>query len=96
MKSKKPTSIDDFETGPNIARKLDVDPATIRRYAREGMPHHVLGVGFVRYRLSEILAWLAQRQRKSKNQKLRTSPLKPNPEKGRNRCVPESSTGSFF
>jgi hypothetical protein len=56
----------DFESGPNIARKLDLDAATIRRYAREGMPHHVIGEGLVRYRFSEVLEWLAQRPRKTK------------------------------
>jgi predicted DNA-binding transcriptional regulator AlpA len=48
--------------GPAVARYLDVDPATIRRYAREGMPHHILGPGLIRYKLSEVLAWRAQRK----------------------------------
>jgi len=32
-----------LEAGPRIARKIDVDPATIRRYGREGCPKHILG-----------------------------------------------------
>jgi hypothetical protein len=67
VKSKK-TPMDDFETGPNVARILDVDAATVRRYAREGMPHHVLGEGYVRFKLEEVLAWLAQRERKTKKE----------------------------
>lgn len=62
MKAKNEKLPDALESGPNIARKLDLDPATIRRYAREGMPHHNLGPGLVRYRLSEVLAWRAQRK----------------------------------
>jgi hypothetical protein len=57
---------DKYKSGPHIARHLDVDPATVRRYAREGMPHHVLAPGLVRYRLSEVLEWLAHRLRKTK------------------------------
>jgi predicted DNA-binding transcriptional regulator AlpA len=48
--------------GPTVARYLDLDPHTIRRYTREGMPHYVLGPGFIRYKLSEVLAWRAQRK----------------------------------
>ncbi len=44
-------------SGPNVARVIDVDPATIRRYRREGCPAHSIGSGLVRYRLSEVLAW---------------------------------------
>jgi hypothetical protein len=54
-----------FESGPRIARKLDLDPATIRRWAREGAPHHVIGEGLIRYRLDEVLAWRAERKAKS-------------------------------
>jgi predicted DNA-binding transcriptional regulator AlpA len=54
---------DRLKSGPNIARALDLDPATIRRYARDGMPHHVLADRVVRYRMSEVLDWLAQRKR---------------------------------
>ena len=60
--------VEEFEAGPNIARKLDVDPATVRRYAREGMPHHILGEGMVRYKWTEVLDWLARRPKKSKKQ----------------------------
>jgi hypothetical protein len=53
-----------LESGPRIARKIDVDPATIRRYGREGCPRHILGKGLIRYRLSEVLAWRAERKNK--------------------------------
>jgi hypothetical protein len=68
QKTKRKSASDDFKTGPNIARILDVDPATVRRYAREGMPQHVLGEGMVRFKLKEVFAWLAQRKRKSKKE----------------------------
>jgi predicted DNA-binding transcriptional regulator AlpA len=65
VKNTKKTQEEEYKTGPEIARILALDPATIRRYARsEGMPQHVLGEGLVRYRLAEVLAWLAQRQRR--------------------------------
>jgi hypothetical protein len=50
---------DDLKSGPNIARILDVDPATIRRWAREGMPQHEIAPGLVRYKLEEVLGWRA-------------------------------------
>jgi hypothetical protein len=50
--------------GPTVARHLDVDPATIRRYSREGMPHYILGPGMIRYKLSEVLEWRSKRKRK--------------------------------
>ena len=61
MKTAKKQKEEPLEAGPRIARKLDLDPATIRRWAREGAPHHVLGDKLVRYRLSELLAWRAAR-----------------------------------
>ena len=51
-------------TGPNVARIISVDPATVRRYGREGCPKHILGPKMTRYKLSEVLAWLAQRKSK--------------------------------
>lgn len=53
-----------FVTGPSVARKISVDPATVRRYHREGCPGHILGPRMTRYKLSEVLAWLAQRKSK--------------------------------
>jgi predicted site-specific integrase-resolvase len=67
MKTKERT-IEDLVSGPRIARSLDVDPATIRRWAREGMPAHVIGEGFVRYRMAEVLAWRATRKSKSRKE----------------------------
>jgi hypothetical protein len=68
MSTKRKSAEQEFKTGPDIGRIICVDPATVRRYAREGMPHHDLGPGFVRYKLDEVLAWLAQRPRKSKKE----------------------------
>jgi hypothetical protein len=65
MKTAEKQKEEPLEAGPRIARKLDLDPATIRRWAREGAPHHVLGDKLVRYRLNELLAWRAGRQRQS-------------------------------
>lgn len=61
MKTAKKQKEEPLESGPNIARKIDLDPATIRRWVREGAPHHVIGDKLVRYRLSELLAWRAAR-----------------------------------
>jgi hypothetical protein len=52
---------DDLKSGPSIARMLDVDPATLRRWRREGCPHHNIGNGMIRFRLSEVLEWRATR-----------------------------------
>jgi len=66
MKSKKLSLSpeEDFVSGPRIARKLDVDPATVRRWVREGAPHHVLGDKLIRFKFNELLAWRAMRKRK--------------------------------
>jgi hypothetical protein len=56
------TSIkNDLKSGPSIARALDVDAATVRRWRREGCPSHDLGNGLIRFRLDEVLAWRATR-----------------------------------
>ena len=48
-------------SGPEVARKWCLDPATIRRWRNEGAPSHVLGHGLVRYKLSELMVWRAKR-----------------------------------
>jgi hypothetical protein len=48
-------------SGPHAARELDIDPATVRRWRREGAPCHVLGPGMIRYKMSELAAWRAKR-----------------------------------
>ena len=74
MKSKSKNTVEEeFKTGPQVARTICVDPATVRRYGREGMPSHSLGPGLVRYRLSEVYAWLATRPRKSKKDNQQTN-----------------------
>jgi hypothetical protein len=61
MKLKKLPAEEDLLSGPRIARKIDVDPATVRRWVREGAPHHVLGHKLIRFKLDELLAWRAKR-----------------------------------
>jgi hypothetical protein len=50
-----------LHSGPNVAKTWDLDPATIRRWRREGAPFHVLGCGLIRYKLSELAKWRASR-----------------------------------
>jgi hypothetical protein len=47
----------EYISGPKVARKIAVDPATIRRWVREGAPHYILGDRLVRFKLDELLAW---------------------------------------
>jgi hypothetical protein len=44
-------------SGPELARALHKDPATIRRWKDEGCPHEELTHGTVLYQLSKVLAW---------------------------------------
>jgi hypothetical protein len=64
MKTTMEVKEEPLETGPNIARKIDVDPATMRRYHREGCPGYILGPRMTRFKMSEVLTWLAQRKSK--------------------------------
>jgi Helix-turn-helix domain len=52
---------EDLVSGTIAARKLCVDPATIRRWRREGCPFHAVGHNLIRYRLSELDAWRTAR-----------------------------------
>jgi hypothetical protein len=47
---------EDLLSGAKIAKKLGLNPATIRRWRREHAPCHYIG-DIVRYRLSELIAW---------------------------------------
>ena len=73
-----PDSKEPMLSGPKIARILDVDPATIRRWRKEKAPHHLIGEGLIRYRLSEILAWRATRKpiKQSENPRKNKVPAK--------------------
>jgi hypothetical protein len=51
-----------LHSGPNVAKIWCLDPATIRRWRKEGAPCHVLGTGLIRYRLSELKEWRANRK----------------------------------
>ena len=63
MKKKPEIDFEDLLSGPVLARKMQVDPATPRRWVREGCPVHYVG-GFKRFDLDEVLAWHAKRRQK--------------------------------
>jgi hypothetical protein len=48
-------------SGPSVAKAWDLDPATIRRWRKEGAPCHILGNGLIRYRVSELEKWRTSR-----------------------------------
>jgi len=75
---KKPKALIEIEEpemdGPELAERLRVDPATIRRYRREGMPGRKTGYRIFLYRLSLVNAWLEGREaKKEKNRQERVS-----------------------
>jgi hypothetical protein len=58
----KPLKLEEkFLSGPSVAKTWDLDPATVRRWRREGAPYHILGNGLIRYRLSELEEWRVSR-----------------------------------
>jgi hypothetical protein len=56
-------------TGPEIAVRLRIDPATVRQFRREGMPGRRTGYRKFLYRLSQVNAWLEERE--TKKEKIR-------------------------
>jgi hypothetical protein len=72
MKRLEPTE-EKLLSGPTVAKAWDLDPATIRRWRREGAPFHVLGNGVIRYKLSELSKWRASRQIQHKAKELPVS-----------------------
>ena len=48
-------------SGPHVARSLDKDPATIRRWVREGCPCYPIASGMTLFKISEVIAWRATR-----------------------------------
>jgi hypothetical protein len=70
LKGKKPKVKEEgCLSGPNIARILDVDVATVRRWHfKEGAPAHPFG-DMLRFKLSEIIEWRTNQVRKT-NKKL--------------------------
>ena len=46
---------------PTVAGHFDVHDGTVRRWKRDGMPCHAFNSKMVRYKLSEVEAWLVQR-----------------------------------
>jgi hypothetical protein len=61
MKKQPEVDFENLLTGPALARKLQIDPATPRRWIREGCPFHSLG-GYKRFDLEEVLTWHAKRR----------------------------------
>jgi phage terminase Nu1 subunit (DNA packaging protein) len=53
-----------WQTGRQIAAHFQVDPHTVRRWRYEGCPFEVYGRQMIRYRLSQVEAWLQQRRAK--------------------------------
>ena len=49
-------------TGPELAKLYRVDPATIRRWRREGAPSRRRGYRLIYYRLSEVERWLTAKE----------------------------------
>jgi hypothetical protein len=45
-------------SGPQLARQLDVEASTVRWWRRNGAPCIVYNPKMIRYRLSEVQAWL--------------------------------------
>jgi excisionase family DNA binding protein len=66
-------------SGGQLARKMGVDPATIRRWRRdEGAPFYQAGHNLIRFKFTEVQAWRANRPKV-----VRSSAFKPkgmNPE----------------
>jgi hypothetical protein len=56
-------------SGAQLARKLDLDPATIRRWRREHAPCHYMGNNLIRYKLSEIIKWRETRPKNPPQEK---------------------------
>jgi transposase-like protein len=57
---------EDLLSGPEIARKYDLDPATIRKWRRDGAPCHLLYANVRRYKMTELQRWLQNRPKKTK------------------------------
>jgi hypothetical protein len=55
------TSTEPLVGGPAIAKHYDCHDGTIRRWKKEGCPFHPYGRKMIRFRLSEVEAWLNQR-----------------------------------
>jgi Helix-turn-helix domain len=62
----KPTTIEQepLRTGHQVAAHFKVDPHTVRRWRYDGCPFESYGLKMIRYRLSEVEAWLQKRTRK--------------------------------
>jgi Helix-turn-helix domain len=51
-------------TGHQVAAHFTVDPHTVRRWRYDGCPFESYGLKMIRYRLSEVEAWLLKRRTK--------------------------------
>jgi helix-turn-helix protein len=62
---KQPTIVrEPLVTGNEVAAHFTVDPHTVRRWRYDGCPFESYGLKMIRYRLSEVEAWLQKRTRK--------------------------------
>ena len=48
-------------SGPALAQYFDVQPSTVRWWRRQGAPAIIYNPKLIRYRISEIQAWLRKR-----------------------------------
>jgi len=55
-------------SGAAVAWELDVDPATVRRWRRQGCPSETYNAKMIRYRLSAVRDWLRQKRRAGDNE----------------------------
>jgi predicted DNA-binding transcriptional regulator AlpA len=76
-----PKFIDNLEplvSTSTVAAHFGVHDGTIRRLRREGMPSYPFGPKMVRYKLSEVQAWLNQRSASKPAPVINTSGLRGN------------------
>jgi Helix-turn-helix domain len=68
-----PPPVDELKIpGPEVARRLGVDPATVRRWRRLGMPSYPLTSKLILFKMSEVQAWLESGQLKIAMAKLKS------------------------
>jgi hypothetical protein len=56
------TKTESFLRGKELADRLKIDPATLRTWRKYGLPHQKIGYKTIRYRFSDVLAWLASKE----------------------------------
>lgn len=56
--------MEELLTRPELAKVLKVSVQSIHQWKEQGMPYVKLGQGTYRYRVSEVLGWFEERQKK--------------------------------